>query len=62
VDIITAIDEIAFQADVLALNAAVEAARAGETGLGFAVMADDAQRCAQAAKDMAALGKVKAEH
>jgi methyl-accepting chemotaxis protein/methyl-accepting chemotaxis protein-1 (serine sensor receptor) len=57
--IIKVIDEIAFQTNILALNAAVEAARAGETGLGFAVVADEvrnlAQRCAQAAKDTAAL-------
>jgi methyl-accepting chemotaxis protein/methyl-accepting chemotaxis protein-1 (serine sensor receptor) len=57
--IIKVIDEIAFQTNILALNAAVEAARAGEAGLGFAVVADEvrnlAQRCAQAAKDTAAL-------
>jgi methyl-accepting chemotaxis protein/methyl-accepting chemotaxis protein-1 (serine sensor receptor) len=57
--IIKVIDEIAFQTNMLALNAAVEAARAGEAGMGFAVVADEvrnlAQRCAQAAKDTAAL-------
>ena len=57
--IIKVIDEIAFQTNILALNAAVEAARAGEAGLGFAVVADEvrtlAQRCAEAAKDTAAL-------
>jgi methyl-accepting chemotaxis protein/methyl-accepting chemotaxis protein-1 (serine sensor receptor) len=51
--IIKVIDEIAFQTNILALNAAVEA------GLGFAVVADEvrnlAQRCAQAARDTAAL-------
>src|SRR5262249_43417277 len=57
--IIKVIDEIAFQTNILALNAAVEAARAGEAGTGFAVVADEvrnlAQRCAQAARDTAAL-------
>jgi methyl-accepting chemotaxis protein/methyl-accepting chemotaxis protein-1 (serine sensor receptor) len=57
--IIKVIDEVAFQTNILALNAAVEAARAGEAGMGFAVVADEvrnlAQRCAQAARDTAAL-------
>ena len=57
--IIRVVEEIAFQTNLLALNAAVEAARAGEAGAGFAVVADEvrnlAQRCAQAARDTAAL-------
>jgi methyl-accepting chemotaxis protein len=57
--IIKVIDDIAFQTNILALNAAVEAARAGEAGMGFAVVADEvrnlSQRCAQAARDTAAL-------
>lgn len=52
-EIISTIENIAFQTNILALNAAVEASRAGTAGKGFAVVAEEVRNLA-AQSDQAA--------
>ena len=65
-NIISVMEEIAFQTNLLSLNAGVEAARAGDAGRGFAVVATEvralAQRSAEASREIKELISNSSSH
>ncbi len=64
-EIVSMMDNIAFQTNILALNAGVEAARAGDAGRGFAVVAQEVRslsvQAAESANDIKKLVSVASD-